>query len=74
MYVWMTGTEPLPLLQLNRREESKKLFQGLVRKYPYYTEAHAALAAVLWTEGQRSWAEEQFTQTTYQEPKFKDIR
>lgn len=60
--------------QLDRLEEARKLIQGLVRKYPNYTEAHAALAAVLWKEGNRSLAEEQFSEATSREPKYSDIR
>lgn len=55
-------------------EESKKLLQGLVRKYPNYTEAHAALAALLWSEGRRSNAEEQFSEATNREPMYTKIR
>jgi Tfp pilus assembly protein PilF len=60
--------------QVGRLEEAKKLLQGLVRKYPNYTEAHAALAAVLWREGKRSNAEEQFSEATNREPMYSKIR
>ncbi|MCO5553662.1 hypothetical protein L7F22_032269 [Adiantum nelumboides] len=66
--------EALILFQLQRSQEAKKLLQGLVRKYPNYTEAHAALAAVLWSEGDRSRAEEQFSEATKREPLYGDLR
>lgn len=64
----------MQILQLDRLEEARKLVQGLVRKYPNYAEAHAVLAAVLWKEGSRSKAEEQFSEATSREPKYSDIR
>ncbi|KAH7441707.1 hypothetical protein KP509_03G050100 [Ceratopteris richardii] len=65
--------EALVLFQLERLDEAKKLLQGLVRKYPNYAEAHAALAAVLWSEGERSRAEEQFTEATKREPLYNNL-
>lgn len=65
--------QALVLFQVGRSEESKKLLQGLVRKYSNYAEAHAALAAVLWSAGSRSGAEEQFSEATNREPLFKDL-
>jgi Tfp pilus assembly protein PilF len=62
------------LLQLDRLEETRKLVQGLVRKYPNYAEAHAVLAAVLWREGNRDQAEGQFSEATSREPRYQDIR
>lgn len=62
------------MLQLQRSEEARKLMQGLVRKYPNYAEAHAALAAVFWSEGDRSRAEEQFSEATRREPLYGDLR
>lgn len=66
--------EALVLFQVKRSEEARKLMQGLVRKYPNYAEAHAALAAVLWSVGERSRAEEQFSEATKREPLYADIR
>ncbi|CAM6112248.1 unnamed protein product [Calypogeia fissa] len=65
--------QALVLFQVGRLDESKKLLQGLVRKYPNYTEAHAALAALLWSEGNRSTAEEQFSEATNLEPLYSKI-
>lgn len=61
------------LFQLDRSEEAAKVMQGLVRKYPNYAEARAALAAVLWSENRRSSAEEQYSEATQQEPRFKSM-
>ena len=61
-------------LKLEKPEDAKKLMQGLVRKYPNYAEAHAALAAVLWSEGEVSKAEGQFSEATRREPLYRDIR
>ncbi|KAG0570608.1 hypothetical protein KC19_6G174800 [Ceratodon purpureus] len=66
--------QALVLFQLDRLEETRKLVQGLVRKYPNYAEAHAVLAAVLWKEGNRDQAEGQFNEATSREPRYKDIR
>ena len=61
-------------MKLEKPEDAKKLMQGLVRKYPNYAEAHAALAAVLWSEGEVSKAEGQFSEATRREPLYRDIR
>jgi Tfp pilus assembly protein PilF len=61
------------ILQLNRPVEARKLVEGLVRKYPNYAEAHAALAAILWSEDRRSSAEDQFTEATIREPLYREI-
>lgn len=66
--------EALVLFELDRLEETRKLVQGLVRKYPNYAEAHAVLAAVLWKEGNRAQAEGQFNEATSREPRYQDIR
>uniref|UniRef100_A0A0D6QWT7 Uncharacterized protein n=1 Tax=Araucaria cunninghamii TaxID=56994 RepID=A0A0D6QWT7_ARACU len=65
--------QALVLFQLNRAEEARKLVEGLVRKYPNYAEAHAALAAILWSENRRSGAEQQFTEATIREPLYRNI-
>ncbi|KAJ7520912.1 hypothetical protein O6H91_19G029200 [Diphasiastrum complanatum] len=71
---------PVPFLnraiayELQKPEEASKLIQSLVRKYPNYAEAHAALAALLWSEDRRSSAEDQFSKALNDEPKFQDIR
>lgn len=66
--------QALVLFQLERPEEAKKLMQGLVRKYPNYAEAHAALAAVFWSEGERGRAEDEFSEATRREPLYANIR
>ncbi|KAJ7520906.1 hypothetical protein O6H91_19G029200 [Diphasiastrum complanatum] len=66
--------QALVLFQLQKPEEASKLIQSLVRKYPNYAEAHAALAALLWSEDRRSSAEDQFSKALNDEPKFQDIR
>ncbi|XP_024534367.1 small glutamine-rich tetratricopeptide repeat-containing protein alpha-like isoform X1 [Selaginella moellendorffii] len=66
--------QALVLFQLDQVQAAKKLLQGLVRKYPNYAEAHAALAALLWKEGNRSQAEDQFNQAGVQNPNFSDAR
>ncbi|KAF6002406.1 hypothetical protein F1559_001625 [Cyanidiococcus yangmingshanensis] len=38
----------LVMAQLGRSDESIQVLRQVVRKYPAYAEAHAALAAVLW--------------------------
>eukprot|EP00252_Welwitschia_mirabilis_P000020 TRINITY_DN10014_c0_g1_i1.p1 TRINITY_DN10014_c0_g1~~TRINITY_DN10014_c0_g1_i1.p1 ORF type:complete len:320 (+),score=55.10 TRINITY_DN10014_c0_g1_i1:116-1075(+) len=65
--------QALVLFQLNRIDEARKLFESLVRKYPNYAEAHAALAAILWGKGLRSRAEDQLTEALMREPLYKDI-
>lgn len=65
--------QALVLFQLNRPVEARKLVEGLVRKYPNYAEAHAALAAILWSEDRRSSAEDQFTEATIREPLYREI-
>lgn len=72
--MWSAFVDTSIAFQVGRSEESKKLLQGLVRKYSNYAEAHAALAAVLWSAGSRSGAEEQFSEATNREPLFKDLR
>eukprot|EP01018_Ginkgo_biloba_P007754 Gb_05022 [translate_table: standard] len=65
--------QALVLFQLRRPEEARKIVEGLVRKYPNYAEAHAALAAILWSENRRSGAEDQFTEATIREPLYREI-
>lgn len=59
--------------QLDRVEDATRVLQGLVRKYPNYSEAHAALAAVLWKEDKRGAAEEEYSEASLQEPRFKNL-
>lgn len=66
--------QALILFQLERFREASKLLEGLVRKYPNYAEAHAALAAVFWSVGDRSRAEEQFSEATRREPLYGDLK
>lgn len=44
--------------------KAKSQLQGLVRKYGTYGEAHAALAAIYWAEGQVDGAEEEFARAS----------
>lgn len=62
------------LFQVEKAQEAKKVMQGLVRKYPNYTEAHAALAAVLWSEGKEQSAEGEFSVATEQNSRYRDMR
>eukprot|EP00850_Spirogloea_muscicola_P004921 SM000022S07135 [mRNA] locus=s22:120745:122939:+ [translate_table: standard] len=66
--------QALALFQLERPSEAAQLMKGLVRKYPNYAEAHAALAAVLWSSDKQPGAEDEYRQATEQEPNFESIQ
>ena len=66
-------SRPFVCGQLDRVEDATRVLQGLVRKYPNYSEAHAALAAVLWKEDKRGAAEEEYSEASLQEPRFKNL-
>ncbi|GAQ81661.1 hypothetical protein KFL_000860330 [Klebsormidium nitens] len=58
------------LFQLKRPDEAAQQISSIVRKYPNYAEAHAALAAILWSQGKRARAEGELNAATTQEPRL----
>ncbi|GAB4821919.1 hypothetical protein N2152v2_008965 [Parachlorella kessleri] len=58
------------LYQQGEPEEAKTMMRGIARKYPGYAEAHAALAAVQWAEGQQTVAEAEFEKATRQDSRW----
>lgn len=56
--------------QLKRPDEAAQQISSIVRKYPNYAEAHAALAAILWSQGKRARAEGELNAATTQEPRL----
>ncbi|KAK9811641.1 hypothetical protein WJX72_007483 [[Myrmecia] bisecta] len=61
------------LFQQNETAKAETLMRTVVRKYPYYAEAHAALAAVEWSGGDLAKAEGQFNTATASESRFRDM-
>lgn len=43
-----------------QKQEALRTFRNVLRKYPYFDDAHAAFAAALWREGDFRTAEEEF--------------
>lgn len=60
--------------QVGFASDAERLIRSIVRKYPNYAEAHAALAGVLWGEGRLGAAEEQLSEAIEFEPNFRNFR
>ncbi|KAK3239561.1 hypothetical protein CYMTET_50519 [Cymbomonas tetramitiformis] len=52
---------------------AKALLRGLGRKYPVYSEAKAALSAILWAEGEAASAENQYIDAFSRDPLVGDM-
>jgi Tfp pilus assembly protein PilF len=61
-------------LQLQRPDEAVQQISSIVRKYPNYAEAHAALAAIFWSQGKRARAEGELNAATNQEARLRTIK
>lgn len=61
------------LYQQGEPEGAKTMMKGIVRKYPRYAEAYAALAAISWVEGRQAAAEEQFERAIRQDARWGDM-
>lgn len=61
-------------LQLQRPDEAVQQISSITRKYPNYAEAHAALAAIFWSQGKRARAEGELNAATNQEPRLRTIK
>ncbi|GJP41675.1 hypothetical protein CLOM_g1316 [Closterium sp. NIES-68] len=61
------------LVQVGSTNQAEQILKALVRKYPNYAEAHAALAAVSWQKGETAEAEEQFSRGSALQPQLKNL-
>mmetsp|Transcript_26028 Transcript_26028/g.49457 ORF Transcript_26028/g.49457 Transcript_26028/m.49457 type:complete len:149 (+) Transcript_26028:476-922(+) len=61
------------LYQIGDEVKAKRLLQGLIRKYPNYNEAKAALAAILWGQGELAAAEDQYLAAVSSNSKLSSI-
>lgn len=63
----------LALYQTDRATESLQTLRQLVRKYPNFADARAALTAVLWAQGQRGEAESNWVAVVGLDPRYQDL-
>ena len=62
------------LFQLGSLDDAEKVMKALVRKYPNYAEAYAALAALHWKRGETAKAEDDFSHAVAVEASFNNAR
>jgi tetratricopeptide (TPR) repeat protein len=63
----------LMLYQGGNVEQAAQLLRSLVRKYPSFADARAALTATLWGQGQQGEAESQWVSTVGVDKRYKDM-
>lgn len=63
----------LALYQAERFDEALKVLRGVVRKYPNFPDARAALTAGLWAQNQQGEAESQWVAVVGLDQRYKDI-
>jgi len=63
----------MALYQVDRPDEALQVLRSVVRKYPNFPDARAALTAGLWAENQRGEAESQWVAVTGLDSRYKDI-
>ncbi|MEM6520403.1 MAG: tetratricopeptide repeat protein [Cyanobacteria bacterium P01_C01_bin.70] len=63
----------LALFQTEQTERSLKVLRGIVRKYPNFPDARAALTAELWAQNQRGEAESQWVAVEGLDKRYQDI-
>jgi tetratricopeptide (TPR) repeat protein len=64
----------LTLYQVGQAEESIRLLRNLVRKYPRFVDARAALTAALWVQGKQGEAESQWVSVASLDNRYKDLK
>ncbi|WP_448574253.1 tetratricopeptide repeat protein [Trichothermofontia sp.] len=62
----------LALYQTDRAGEALQTLRRLVRKYPNFADARAALTAVLWAQGQQGEAESNWVAVVGLDPRYQD--
>lgn len=67
------GNASLVQYQIGDRSEAIRNIRNLVRKYPLYSDMRAALAAVLWVEGQQGEAESNWVAAVGLDNRYQDI-
>jgi tetratricopeptide (TPR) repeat protein len=63
----------LALYQVDRSNEALKVLRGVVRKYPNFPDARAALTAGLWASNKRGEAESQWVAVEGLDSRYKDV-
>ena len=63
----------LALYQVDRSVEALKVLRGVVRKYPNFPDARAALTAGLWASNKRGEAESQWVAVEGLDSRYKDV-
>ena len=67
------GNASLIMYQIGDRFEAIRNMRNLVRKYPMYSDMRAALAAVLWVEGQQGEAESNWVAAVGLDNRYQDL-
>ncbi|WP_204141650.1 tetratricopeptide repeat protein [Halomicronema sp. CCY15110] len=63
----------LAFYQVDRSDEALKVLRGVVRKYPNFPDARAALTAGLWASNKRGEAESQWVAVEGLDSRYKDV-
>ncbi|MGD1861351.1 MAG: tetratricopeptide repeat protein [Leptolyngbyaceae cyanobacterium] len=63
----------LALFQTEQADKSLKVLRGIVRKYPNFPDARAALTAALWAQNQRGEAESQWVAVEGLDKRYQDL-
>lgn len=63
----------IALYQVGQTTESTRLLRNLVRKYPTFVDARAALTAALWAAGQQGEAESQWVSVVGLDSRYKNL-
>ncbi|KAA8495556.1 UDP-N-acetylglucosamine--peptide N-acetylglucosaminyltransferase [Porphyridium purpureum] len=72
-FVFALANEALAYAQLGEDQIAVRTMKFLVRKYPYFPDMHAALAALYWETGDYSSAEDEFLLATGQDYRYRDL-
>lgn len=63
----------IALYQVGETDTAIRKLRNLVRKYPQFPDARAALTAALWKQGRRGEAESQWVAVVGLDPRYKDL-
>ena len=66
------SSDALALYQLDDLQEAKRQLRNLIRRYPLFADARAALCALLWREGSRGEAESHWVAAAGLNPIYRD--
>jgi len=73
-YVFALANEALALYELREDSKAIKIIKYLVRKYPKFSDMHAALAVIMWERDNREEAENQWFEAVDQDSRYLDSK